>query len=504
MSKHLVILLFFTFSIQTYAQINPPKREFRAAWVATVVNIDFPTKGDWNSDNQKREWIKLLEEYQALGFNAVVFQIRPAADAFYESSLEPWSAYLTGEQGKRPSPYYDPLDFMIKECHKRGIEFHAWLNPYRGTMDKKVDQLSRQHPLKVHPEWFFQYGNKYYFDPAQQVVRDHITAVIEEVIKKYDVDGIHFDDYFYPYQIKDQPLPDQQAFVSSRGTFSTIEDWRRNNVNLLIEQVSKTIKATKPYVQFGISPFGVWRNKADDPIRGSDTRAGQTCYDGLYADVIKWLSNGWIDYVAPQIYWHIGFDIADYEILANWWNKNTFGRNLYIGHAAYKVATDSRKQWHQPLELANQVALNRQLDKVQGSIYFSTKSIRNNPLDIVGSLKATYPYPALIPTAPMEEIVAPKGPKLKKVKKKDQGLRLKWKAKGKTPYYYVIYRFFGNNIGDINNPKSIWKITPFHPSKKMTLYDPDYRKGQPYTYVVSAVNRYHVEAVGNGRGVLVE
>ena len=502
MRTTLLYLLLCCFSQFIFSQGIPPKREFRAAWVATVANIDFPTKGNWNSTAQKAEWIKRIEEFKDLGFNAVIFQVRPAADAFYPSSLEPWSAYLTGQQGKAPVPYYDPLQFMIEECHKRSIEFHAWLNPYRGSMNMDMEKISRQHPLKVHPERFIQYGNRYYFNPAQQVVRDHITAVVEELVTKYDIDGIHFDDYFYPYKIKDMPFPDEQEFVKNRGRFIHIEDWRRNNVDLLIEQVSQKIKSIKTHVQFGISPFGVWRNKEVDSIRGSATRAGITCYDDLYADVIKWLSSGWIDYVAPQIYWHIGFPVADYEILAKWWDKNTFGRNLYIGHAAYKVATDKQEAWSNPDEIAKQIALNRQIENIQGSIYFSTQSIRNNQLDLINSLKSNYTFPALIPTAPLGEIKTLKAPKLKKVKKKKDGLRIRWKGKGKNaPFYYVVYRFYGQQVGDFNNPKSIWHITPFYPSKKITLYDKDYRIGQPYTYVVTAVSRAHIESIGNARGV---
>jgi len=502
MRKIFLYSLLCCFIQSSFGQTLPPKREFRAAWVATVVNIDYPPKGEWNTATQKKEWIKMLEEYQSLGFNAVIFQVRPAADAFYPSSLEPWSAYLTGQQGKAPVPYYDPLQFMIEECHKRSMEFHAWLNPYRGTMNLDLDKLSPQHPIKKHPERFMKYGNRYYFNPAQQEVRDHITAVVEEIVTKYDIDGIHFDDYFYPYKIKDQEFPDAEDFVLNRGKFIHREDWRRNNVDLLIEQVHQKIKSIKEHVQFGISPFGVWRNKSVDPVRGSDTRAGVTCYDDLYADVIKWLSNGWIDYVAPQIYWHIGFPVADYETLAKWWAKNTFGRNLYIGHAAYKVASDKQEAWYQPNELANQVALNRRLNNISGSIYFSTKSIRNNPLNIVQSLKETYPYPALIPVSPSEELNPLKGPKLKRVKKKDQGLRIRWKAKGELPYYYVVYRFYGRQVGDFNNPKSIWHVSPFYPEKKVTLYDPDYRVGQPYTYVVTAVSRTHLESESNSRKVV--
>ena len=503
MSKLISCLFLSLIVYNISAQPIPPKREFRAAWIATVANIDFPPKGQWNSNVQQEEFIRIIEEFKALNFNAVIFQVRPAADAFYPSSYEPWSAYLTGEQGKRPVPFYDPLEFMIEECHKRGLEFHAWINPYRGTTDANIDQLGRGHPLRTNPDWFFQYGNKYYFNPALQEVRDHITKVIEEIVQKYDVDGIHFDDYFYPYKIKDTPLPDEKEFVLNRGRFTNIEDWRRNNVDLLIEQLSTKIKAIKPHVQFGISPFGVWRNKDKDPVRGSDTRAGVTCYDDLYADVIKWLSNGWIDYVAPQIYWHFGHPAADFETIANWWNNNSFGKKVYVGHAVYKVDNDSYEQWSIPGELNKQIELNRNLDNIKGSIFYNTSSLRKNPLNIQQSLNQRYTYPALIPFASQDNYVTKiVGPNLKKVKHRKKGLRIKWKRKGKTPHYYVVYKFYGNNIGDFENPRSIWYISPFNPEKKVTLYDTDYRAGQPHTYVVAAVDRFHLERVSNERTVL--
>lgn len=505
MRNLLATLLLFLYLTPSYTQTNPPKREFRAAWIATVVNIDFPPKGQWNSNVQQAEFIRIIEEFKTMNFNAVIFQVRPAADAFYPSSYEPWSAYLTGQQGERPVPYYDPLAFMIEECHKRGMEFHAWVNPYRGSMNLDKEKLGRGHPLRTNPNWFFQYGTKYYFNPAKPEVRDHITKVISEIVQKYDVDGIHFDDYFYPYKIKDTPIPDEKDFVLNRGNFTTIEDWRRNNVDLLIEQLSTKIKTLKPYVQFGISPFGVWRNKDKDPVRGSDTRAGVTCYDDLYADVLKWMSNDWIDYIAPQIYWHIGHPAADFQTIANWWNQNSFGKPVYVGHAAYKVASDSYQEWSQPNELNKQITLNRSLENISGSIYYNTSSLRKNPLNIKETIQQNYAYPALIPPLSINEFATKiEGPKLKKVKQRKKGLRIKWKRKGKTPHYYVVYKFYGNNIGDFDNPKSIWHISPFNPGKKITLYDKDYRAGQPYTYVVAAVDRTHLERVSGKRTISVK
>ena len=316
------------------------------------------------------------------------------------------------------------------------------------------------------------------------------------------MDGIHFDDYFYPYKIKGKAIPDELDFAASKGTFTTIEDWRRHQVDVLIEQVATTIKAKKPYVQFGISPFGVWRNKKKDPVRGSNTRAGVTCYDDLYADVLKWLSNGWIDYVAPQIYWHIGHPTADFQTLVHWWNKNSFGKPVYIGHAVYKVDNDSYTNWSEQEQLSKQVSMNRNLENIHGSIFYNTSSLRKNPLDIQQSLQQQYAYPALIPSSSVNDYVTTiNSPALKKVKKKKNGLRIKWKRKGKTPHYYVVYKFYGQQIGDLENPKSIWYVSPFTPNKKVTLYDKEYRAGQPYTYIVAAVDRTHLERVSIARTI---
>lgn len=512
--RNLIYTLLFLFTAQiVWAQSSDPKREFRGVWVATVVNIDYPPQKNHTTGVQKYEWIKMLEEFKAMGINAVVFQVRPSADAFYKSSYEPWSEYLTGKQGLAPQPEgYDPLTFMIEEAHKRGMEFHAWLNPYRATFNLDTTRLANNHPLNQHRDWFIQYGKRFYFKPGKQEVRDHITNVIEEIVKNYDVDAIHFDDYFYPYKIQGLPFPDSLDFEIGKGAISNIEDWRRQNVDLLIQQVSKKIKEVKPYVQFGISPFGVWRNRSDDPKYGSNTQAGQTCYDDLYADVLKWMRNEWIDYVVPQLYWHIGFSIADHKTLVDWWSANAFGRNLYIGHAAYKAGDAKTIDWLNPAEIPNQIHLNRNNYNTQGSVFFSAKSIRSNPLGLQDSLSRIYQKKVLLPEMRFLKIPLNKAPNLKKVKlDEDYGLKINWHGKRKKgglfsflrkdkkyaeknkPYYYVVYKFEGNKIGNLNDPKNILKITEFNSKQNNVIYDDDYEEDKTYTYVITGINRQHSE-----------
>jgi len=505
--------LLLLFTIQTIsAQNSNPKREFRGAWVATIVNIDYPPTGAKNTGVQKYEYINMLEDFKKMGINAVIFQVRPSADAFYESSYEPWSEYLTGTQGIAPEPAgYDPLEFMIEEAHARGMEFHAWLNPYRATFNLDTTSLAEKHVFNQHRDWLVKYGKRFYFKPHRHEVRDHITNVIAEITRKYDIDAIHFDDYFYPYKIQGLPFPDIVDFELTKGAIGNIEDWRRQNVDLLIQQVSAKIKEIKPFVQFGISPFGVWRNKSMDPTFGSNTRAGQTCYDDLYADVLKWMRNEWIDYVIPQLYWHIGFSVADHKTLVDWWAKNAFGRNLYIGHAAYKVGDPKTVDWLNPSEIPSQIRLNRAVFNTQGSAYFSAKSIRNNPLNLADSLTQLYQKPVLHPEMKFLNIPLNKAPNLKKVRLTDTGLKISWHGKKKKgglfsflrktkkysernkPYYYVVYKFRGNQLGDIENPENILAITPFDTKQNFSVYDPDYEEGEPYTYYVTGVNRQHSE-----------
>src|SRR3954447_6535662 len=287
-----VVIVCIIHSFCIFAQ-KPPQYEFRAVWIATVENIDWPSKKVLPVEKQKEEFVRMLDLHQRNGMNAVIVQIRPVADAFYPSRFEPWSEYLTGRQGQAPNPYYDPLQFMIEETHKRGMEFHAWMNPYRAVFNINRSTISPTHVTRLYPQWFLTYGSTRYFDPGLPEVREHVNKVVKDLVERYDVDAIHFDDYFYPYRIPGKEFPDGATFAKY-GNGMSKEDWRRSNVDSIIVMLGHTIKSVNPRVKFGISPFGVWRNKKDD-LRGSDSKAGVTNYDDLYADILLWLQNGWID-----------------------------------------------------------------------------------------------------------------------------------------------------------------------------------------------------------------
>lgn len=499
----LIVLCLFCTSNYTKAQKvlnHPQKREFRGVWIATVSNIDFPKTKTTNRIAIQEQYRNLLDKYQKLGFNAIFFQVRPAADAFYPSKFAPWSEYLTGEQGRRPMDEFDPLKFMVEETHKRGMEFHAWMNPYRATMNLDSSKLSLRHVMYQHPDWIVQYGRRYYLNPAMPEVRTHLTDVVAEVVENYDVDGIHFDDYFYPYPKKGEVYPDSLDFRFYGAFYNNIEDWRRDNVNKLVEGVSERIKEIKPHVKFGISPFGVWRNRADDPF-GSNTMAGVTCFDDLYADVIHWMRNGWVDYIAPQIYWHIGFAPADYATLADWWAIQAGSTHLYIGHAAYKVGENKELAWHEGDEIARQIFLNRSNTKILGSIYFSSKSIMNNKIGLRDTLANFYSSPALLPELESLELRKLAAPNLRRIGRKGEDIKLKWKLaktdKDYLPFYYIIYRFEEKTdvAIDFDDPKNILHITPFGiTDKKITYVDTSAEDGKIYTYAIVAVNRQHAES----------
>ena len=385
----IVCLLLFTSTL--FAQL---KTEFRGVWIASVDNIDWPPKGMMNPDSQRTEFIRQLDMHKSNGMNAVIVQVRPAADAFYPSPFEPWSQWLTGIQGQPPSPFYDPLEFMIRETHKRGMEFHAWCNPYRADFKIGASSIAPNHVTKIHPEWFLDYGDKKYFDPASRQVQKFVVKVIADIVHRYDVDAIHMDDYFYPYRIANKEFPDDGSYKRTKSKLNK-EDWRRSNVDTIMKMLSIAIKKEKPWVQFGISPFSVWRNRDKDP-RGSDSKAGQTNYDDLYADILLWLKEKWVDYVAPQLYLEIGHDKIDYAKMLDWWSKNSYGRNLYIGMGIYR--SGSNPAWKNPNELPNQIKLLRENPNVQGSIYFSSKSFNNNPNGWNDSLRNNYyKVPAQVP-----------------------------------------------------------------------------------------------------------
>ncbi|MFI5131862.1 MAG: glycoside hydrolase family 10 protein [Chitinophagales bacterium] len=385
----------FLLPLGLLAQPKPPAIEFRGVWIATVDNIDWPLKGMTNVDSQKTEYVRQLDMHRQNGMNAVIVQVRPAADAFYPSPFEPWSQWLTGKQGRAPSPFYDPLQFMIEEAHKRGMEFHAWCNPYRANFNIDYSSIAPDHITRTHPEWFLTYGEAKYFDPANKKAQEFVVNVIRDIVKRYDIDAIHMDDYFYPYRIPGKQFPDEAAYRRSSSNLSK-PDWRRSNVDSIIRMISVAIKKIKPWCKFGISPFSVWRNKNVDRD-GSDTRSGVSNYDDLFANIVLWMQKRWIDYVAPQLYLEIGHDKIAYEKILEWWSKHSYGRHIYIGHGIYR-AYEKNKAWKNPEELPNQIKLLRQYSTVQGSIYFSSNSFNNNPNGWNDSLQNNYyRSPALIP-----------------------------------------------------------------------------------------------------------
>jgi uncharacterized lipoprotein YddW (UPF0748 family) len=390
-------LLFFIICIASVNSNGQTRPEFRGVWVATVDNIDWPSNKYLSADSQKAEFIRLLDMHKANGMNAMIVQVRPAADAFYPSQYEPWSEWLTGKQGQPPSPYYDPLEFMIAETHQRGMEFHAWMNPYRAVFNIYKSSISPTHITRLHPDWFLTYGDKKYFDPGNKEVQQYVTNVVKDVVSRYNVDAIHFDDYFYPYRITGKEFPDDAKY-QQYGNGMNKDDWRRSNTDSIIAMLSRAIKNENKKCQFGISPFGVWRN-IDQDTAGSNTKAGQTNYDDLYADILLWLKNGWIDYVAPQIYWEFEQKNAPYKTLVDWWSTHTYGKNCYIGLGIYKAGSNA--YWRDKTQLPRQIEALRNTPNIQGMIFFSSKSFEKNPNGWSDSLRLHY-FAEPAPTPPIQ------------------------------------------------------------------------------------------------------
>jgi uncharacterized lipoprotein YddW (UPF0748 family) len=478
-----------------------PKREFRGVWVATVANIDWPSKPGLSVDQQKQELIGLLEQHKANGLNAIILQVRPAADAFYSKSREPWSQWLMGRQGIAPGPGYDPLAFAIKEAHSRGMELHAWFNPYRATMSANA-VVSPDHMTRKRPDLFFVYGGKKQFDPGIPEVREYIVQVILDVVKGYDVDGIHFDDYFYPYKISGQTINDAATFNKYPNGFINISDWRRNNVDLLIKQLDDSIHRYKKYVKFGISPFGIWKNLDEDSL-GSATN-GLSNYSELYADSRKWVKEGWVDYINPQIYFSFTRQAAPFGTLVDWWSNNAFGRHVYIGQGPYLIHNgSSRKEaaWAFPNQIPNQIKYIRGNNRIQGSVFFSSKSFSTVARALGDSLKTNYyKYPALPPQMPWLDDVVPNQPLNLTAEAQHDGVHLKWEkplkaTDGETASGYVIYRFNEGEKIDVLDAKNILKISfEDFPS----FIDTNVEKGKRYNYLVTALDRLKNESEPSG------
>ena len=472
--------------IASAAVAQSPKREFRGAWIQCV-NGQFQ---GMSAETMQSTLTSQLDVLQRAGINAIIFQVRAEADALYKSNYEPWSRFLTGVQGKNPG--WDPLQWMIDECHKRNMELHAWINPYRAKT-KGTAALSPAHPYNRYPQLFVKYGDQIYFDPALPENRKYICRIVRDIVNRYDVDAIHMDDYFYPYPNPGEEFPDNISFAQYGKGYANKNDWRRDNVNILIKEIHQTVRECKPWVKFGVSPFGIYRNQKSDP-NGSATNGLQN-YDDLYADVLMWVNNGWVDYNIPQIYWEIGHKAADYDTLIRWWAKHSSNRPLFIGQDVMRTVKNTDLNNRNIHQLPAKMKLQRTLPGVQGSCQWYAAAVVENPGNYRTMLEKDYHrYPALQPLMPFMDDKAPaKVRKLKPVWTSD-GYILFWtapKAKKEMDQavQYVLYRFAKGEKVNLEDASKIVTIT------RDTFFKLPYEDGKTkYRYVVTALDRLHNES----------
>ena len=479
----MIVSLLMLMSMPMVAQ---NKREFRGAWIQCV-NGQYLGKSTQQIQSMLTQQ---LDELQKDGVNAIIFQVRAECDALYQSDLEPWSKFLTGVQGKAPSPYWDPLQWMVEQCHKRGMELHAWINPYRAKHGStSFDQLSSQSIVKKHPELCFNYDNLVIMNPGLQESADYTCKVAADIVSRYDIDGFHIDDYFYPYPALGKQIPDQQLYQQHPNGFRTIGDWRRDNVSRFVKQLGETIHRIKPWVKFGVSPFGIYRNKRNDP-NGSETLGLQN-YDDLYADVLLWVNNGFIDYCVPQLYWEIGNRAADYQTLIQWWNKHAGNRPLFIGEDIERTAKFADPVNPRSHQLPAKHRLHQQMNNVKGTVLWYAKTAADNVGNIGHTLRDYYwRYPALPPLMPFLDDKAPKPVKSLKFAWTADGPVLTWAAPkaskkkwGDQVNRFAIYRFEKGAEINLNDVTALQAVT------YDAQYKVPYQKDQKYVYVVTALDR---------------
>lgn len=468
------------------ADMHPPKRQMRGAWIATVRNIDWPSDTGLDAEQQKQELRDQFDRVQELNLNTVFFHVRPTADALYESDKEPWARYLTGEQGGDPG--YDPLSFALKEAHKRGLELHAWFNPYRvGWKEPDLEGLVESHPVREHPDWLVEYADQGFFDPGNPDVQQWVSDVVIDVVQRYDIDGVHFDDYFYPYPAEGEKFDDDASWNEYGDGFDTRDDWRRNNVTTLIADIHERINETKPWVQFGVSPFGIWRNKDTDP-HGSVT-SGLQSYDALYADTRGWIRAEIIDYVVPQLYWPQGFETADYAKLVPWWSDTVSGTDvdLYVGQAAYKVGDEG---WKEEDALSTQLDFNTDHQEVAGDVYFSMTDLNNKASAAIERTVADhYPTPALPPVA-AETDTMPQPVRRLDARSAEDRVELEWGAVDKARFY-AVYRVSAGKTDPCEaiDGRNLLAVTG---AQQQTFTD-SAPPADPVHYYVTAVDTYRAQ-----------
>ncbi|HEX6631907.1 MAG TPA: family 10 glycosylhydrolase [Gemmatimonadaceae bacterium] len=463
-------------------------REFRGVWVASVANIDWPSKPGLTTQEQQTELLAILDRAVALRLNAVILQVRPAADALYPSPYEPWSEYLTGVMGKAPEPYYDPLAFAVAEAHRRGLELHAWFNPFRARHEGAKSPVAANHVSRTHPELVKRYGGFLWMDPGEPAVREQARRVILDVVRRYDVDGVHIDDYFYPYREPKRgggyvAFPDDRSWARYRRGGGTLarDDWRRANVDGFVERLYQEVKDAKPWVKVGISPFGIWRPGFPSSVRGLDA------YTELYADSRKWIRSGWLDYLAPQLYWPTSAPQQGYATLLQWWvEQNTRGRHIWPGNYTSRVGDPRQPRWT-PAELLAQVRLTRQNEGAGGNIHFSMKALLEDGGRIVQPLRrAAYETAALVPASPWLEQGDPPDAivRMARPARGDQGVSLEL-ASGKLDHVrtWIVRARFGSD----------WSVRLVPGPQRSYFVAAEEDGALPTELVVSAVDRAGVE-----------
>lgn len=490
--------LFFLFlgSILTFAQTSSvyPKREVRALWITTAYNLDWPSSSSLSAQKQQEEFIEMLDRHEKKYLNTLFLQVRVAADALYKSKYEPWSKVLTGKKGKAPN--YDPLQFAIEECHKRNIELHAWFNIFRAETNPKAVKKNKHHIVRKHPKWFLKTTKGYFFNPGLPNVHNYLNKVVLDVVKNYDIDGVHFDDYFYPQEINGVKIKDYKLWKKAhkKGETLGIQDWRRENVNNFIEQISKEIKKENPFVKFGISPAAVWRHQNKDPL-GSPTKNAVSSYDDLYGDSKKWLEKGWVDYLVPQLYQSTQYPHADFKTVLEWWDEQKYDHHLYIGHAIYKTNT-KRDKWDDPAEIPNQISLTRQYENIKGNAFFRAANFNRKTKDLEHTIETVfYPYIALQPTMPWLDSIPPNAPENLYIKKTQKGNFLTWTppqkaADNQTAHRYLVYRVELNLTIDFQHPKFIVSYQP-----DTSFLDTSSDTNTNYLYFVTSLDRLGNESV---------
>lgn len=479
------------FSFIVYPQSMYPKRELRGAWIATVANIDWPSSPDSSSGVKIKELVEIFERLSASGINAVFFQVRTECDALYKSGFEPWSYWLTGRQGKEPSPFFDPLLFAVDEAHKYGIEFHAWLNPYRAVKSEGEYVISQNHISVTHPEWILSFpgskGDYKMLNPGIPAVRDYITSIAADVARRYKVDGIHFDDYFYPYTPKISN-EDSVTFIESGKKFHNLDDWRRDNINLLIAQVYDSLNSINPEIKFGISPFGVVKNKY------AGTSAFES-YSVLYSDPLDWIRQKSIDYLVPQLYWEIGHSRADFAKLLPWWASVSKDVSLFAGIYSSRM-TDPEYEGDNA-EIGKQIKMVRSTVNVQGMAFFSAKTITRNFSGFADSLRENYfKYPALLPSILWKDSIPPKPPENMTVTGNSSRREIKWNSPhqaqdGDTAGRFVIYRFTSDHMFNLNDPKYILHITK---GMQNSFIDNEEIFSEEIVYLVTSLDKFSNES----------